>query len=241
MKDSFVVRTEWLDAVQYMSHDEAGVLFKMMLNYEAEEPIDKGIPDFDYYKEAYIAWTFIRRSLERSDKKYEEALEKQREAGKKGAEKRWGANKKQDAEGKEPIPEDSVPIQENGVAIGTLSEPIGVPLGSDAIGELDSELDSDIKKKRVEKKSRFAPPSLEEVTEYCRERNNNVDPQQFIDFYSSKGWKVGNQPMKDWKACVRTWERREATRAGTRGKPNPFNQMMQTDYDMKAIEEAILA
>lgn len=56
---------------------------------------------------------------------------------------------------------------------------------------------------------RFVPPSLEEVTAYCRERGNKVNPQTFIDFYSSKGWKVGNQPMKDWKACVRTWEQRD--------------------------------
>lgn len=55
---------------------------------------------------------------------------------------------------------------------------------------------------------RFVKPSLEEVKEYCLSRNNNIDAQQFIDFYESKGWKVGNQPMKDWKACVRTWEQR---------------------------------
>ena len=42
-----------------------------------------------------------------------------------------------------------------------------------------------------------------------KERNNNVDAQRFIDFYTSKGWKVGNQPMKDWKACVRTWENKD--------------------------------
>lgn len=62
-----------------------------------------------------------------------------------------------------------------------------------------------IKKEPVK---RFVPPTVDEVTAYCRERQNNVDPQRFIDFYASKGWKVGNQPMKDWKACVRTWEQR---------------------------------
>ena len=51
------------------------------------------------------------------------------------------------------------------------------------------------------------PPSLEQVTAYCKERHNNVDPQTFIDFYESKGWMVGKNKMKDWKACVRTWER----------------------------------
>ena len=51
------------------------------------------------------------------------------------------------------------------------------------------------------------PPSLEQVTAYCKERHNNVDPQTFIDFYESKGWMVGKNKMKDWKACVRTWEK----------------------------------
>lgn len=65
--------------------------------------------------------------------------------------------------------------------------------------------------------TRFKKPTLEEITAYCTERKNNVDPQAFFDFYESKGWKVGSQPMKDWKACVRTWERRE--QASGSGKP----------------------
>ncbi len=63
-------------------------------------------------------------------------------------------------------------------------------------------------------KPRFTKPTLEEIIAYCEERGNNVDPQAFYDFYESKGWKVGNQPMKDWRAAVRTWERRQAP-----GKP----------------------
>lgn len=59
-------------------------------------------------------------------------------------------------------------------------------------------------------RERFIPPTVEEVTAYCRERTNGVDPQRFVDFYASKGWKVGNQPMKDWQAAVRTWERRDS-------------------------------
>lgn len=53
---------------------------------------------------------------------------------------------------------------------------------------------------------RFQPPTLEEVISYCKERNNRVDPQRFMDFYTSKGWKVGNTQMTDWKAKVRDWE-----------------------------------
>lgn len=62
--------------------------------------------------------------------------------------------------------------------------------------------------------TRFTPPTLEEVAAYCRERGNGIDPQQFIDHYTSNGWKVGNARMKDWRAAVRTWEaRRKEERA----------------------------
>jgi DNA replication protein DnaD len=64
------------------------------------------------------------------------------------------------------------------------------------------------KNDKNEKKERmlFIVPSLQEVSAYCQERNNNVDSQKFFDFYESKGWMVGKNKMKDWKAAVRTWE-----------------------------------
>lgn len=57
------------------------------------------------------------------------------------------------------------------------------------------------------KKKRFVKPTVEEVKQYCIERNNCVNSEQFYDYYESNGWKVGKNSMKDWKACVRTWER----------------------------------
>ena len=57
-------------------------------------------------------------------------------------------------------------------------------------------------------RTKFVPPSVEEVKAYCLERKNGLDAQAFVDFYESKGWKVGKEPMKDWKAAVRTWENR---------------------------------
>lgn len=56
---------------------------------------------------------------------------------------------------------------------------------------------------------RFVPPTVDEVEAYCIERNNNVDAEAFVDFYESKGWYVGKSKMKDWKASVRTWERKD--------------------------------
>jgi hypothetical protein len=54
---------------------------------------------------------------------------------------------------------------------------------------------------------RFTPPTLEMVTAYCQQRKNSVDSQRFVDYYTGNGWKVGRNPMKDWQATVRTWER----------------------------------
>jgi len=73
--------------------------------------------------------------------------------------------------------------------------------------ELELEIDKEIDNKQ--KRKRFVPPTIDEVKAYCEERNNSIDAEYFIDFYESKGWKVGNQPMKDWKAAVRTWEKGE--------------------------------
>ena len=53
---------------------------------------------------------------------------------------------------------------------------------------------------------KFKKPSIDEIKEYCKERNNNISPTTFFDFYESKGWMVGKNKMKDWRACVRTWE-----------------------------------
>lgn len=94
----------------------------------------------------------------------------------------------------------------------TVKTPFFSPLLTERKGkekEKDMEMEKDMDKER-KKGTRFAPPTIEDVTAYCFERGNNVDPQRFIDFYQSKGWKIGNASMKDWKAAVRTWEQRDA-------------------------------
>lgn len=53
----------------------------------------------------------------------------------------------------------------------------------------------------------FAPPTIDEVAAYCRERGNGVDPERFVSHYESNGWRVGRNPMRDWRAAVRTWEK----------------------------------
>lgn len=88
----------------------------------------------------------------------------------------------------------------------------------------------DIKDNIDNKGKRFVKPSLDEVRAYCRERGNSVDPEAFCDFYESKGWKVGNQPMKDWQAAVRTWEKSRGTSRPTpktAAAPSPKQSQME--------------
>lgn len=72
----------------------------------------------------------------------------------------------------------------------------------------ENKLDKNQRKPR-ETKLAFAKPTIEEIQNYCLERKNKVDSHKFFDFYESKGWKVGNATMKNWQACVRTWEQRD--------------------------------
>lgn len=69
-----------------------------------------------------------------------------------------------------------------------------------------------------QRSSRFKPPTIDEVREYCFERMNNVDAEAFVDFYASKGWMVGKNKMKDWKAAVRTWEKGRSQQNTQKGR-----------------------
>ena len=70
----------------------------------------------------------------------------------------------------------------------------------------NTDIDKDIDKIKS-KSNKFVAPTLDEVSAYCNERHNNVDANRFIDYYTSNGWMVGKNKMKDWKAAVRNWER----------------------------------
>lgn len=70
-----------------------------------------------------------------------------------------------------------------------------------------------------EKTPRFAKPTLDEIAAYCAERKNGIEARSFFDFYESKGWLIGKAKMKDWRACVRTWEQRKRNEdSGGRGR-----------------------
>lgn len=100
--------------------------------------------------------------------------------------------------------------------------------------ELEKELDKEkdiVKSDKPTTRKRFTPPTLEEVQAYCFERQNGVDAERFIDYYTSNGWQVGKNKMKDWKAAVRTWEKsgynKPSGKAQEQGSGNIFVDMLQ--------------
>lgn len=68
--------------------------------------------------------------------------------------------------------------------------------------------------KRLDKAAQWVKPEPEEIAAYCAERQNGIDPEQFYDYYEANGWRMGQNPMRSWKAAVRTWERKKAGSSG---------------------------
>lgn len=101
--------------------------------------------------------------------------------------------------------------------------PHGIPsIGKDSIDKVSIEhvvvIDEQEEKKEEEeqqpqqqqtKSKRFKKPTVEEIKAYCDERKNGINAEYFYDYYESKGWQIGKNPMKDWQAAVRTWERKD--------------------------------
>lgn len=98
-----------------------------------------------------------------------------------------------------------------------------IELGEDRLGEVIEEAEPPTRSKR------FVPPTVEEVRAYCVERQNGIDANRFVNHYTSNGWMVGRNKMKDWKAAVRTWEQREKPQTKAKGSSNPFLDMLEED------------
>lgn len=143
-------------------------------------------------------------SLERNTEKYQKRVE----TNKKNIAKRWNEDDTKNTNGKNGIQNDTNDTNGN---------------------DSDSDSDNVNDLKENTKRKVFAKPTVEEVKAYCTERKNNVDANKFIDFYESKGWLIGKNPMKDWKACVRTWEK-----TSNNSPPKPSNAYInpsQSEYD----------
>ena len=190
-----------------------------------EDTIKCLINDFDLFiiKDGYFGSNSVQRRLDERNLKSEKARE--------SALNRW-KKPKEDASAL-PTQSDSNAINESKgkeskelflLEKETKKENLSKENPTEIFPESDSvEPGEEERKKVAQKKERFKPPTVQEVQDYCNERQNGIQAYTFVNFYQSKGWKVGNQPMKDWKAAVRTWEQKNKQNGITNTTNNGFS------------------
>ena len=215
-KKSFVMYESWGAAIEKMSNEQAGELIKAIYAYQKDPD---AVPE-----DPALAFVFelIKQQLDADSQRYKEACAARSEAGKKGGRPKVNASDK-----KQMVSEESKKSK----------------CFSEKAKKADNEYDNDLKENTIDgvKEKRFAPPTLENVSEYCREMGyTNVDAARFIDFYTSNGWMVGKNRMKDWKAAVRNWDRREKNPQRQDGaaevaKKNRFHNLEEHGYDYDAM------
>lgn len=226
IKSSFVMYTEYAEQIELLSMEQRGLLFTAIMAYAA----GNDMPEMDAV--TAMAFSFIRSRMDADNEKYQKTCEARREAGKKGGrpkaeQKNHDETKKTDA---------SEEKQKEAKKANGFSEEQNNP-------DIDNDIDIDNDKKEStlkgtkEKSCRFVPPTLENVMGYCQEKGLSIDCQRFIDFYESKGWYVGKNKMKDWKAAVRNWARTEKPRSSPAPvtRKNQFHNFEQRDYDYDAL------
>lgn len=197
-KDSLILYESFFEATQDLSVSDKGEIWEALHAY---------ISDKEDYKftsiTAKLAWNFIKLQLNADAKKWQETCKRRSEAGKRGMQKRWNNSK--------DITSVNFVINENNKnnkAINVITEKSSVINEITKITDTDTEsdTDTDIKEKNILKKEKkFVKPTIAEVKAYVNEHKYRINVDKFYSHYESNGWKVGRNPMKDWKASVRYW------------------------------------
>ena len=203
-KTSFVLYHDIREPVDMLTDEERGKLFSAILNYSEYGEL----PDFKGALQ--MAFAFIRTALDRDAEKWEDKRQKRVESGRLGGIRSGEARRQHEAneanasetkQTKQNQANEAVPVPAPVPAPAPVLVPAPVPGIEDKEGKPP--------------RTRFVPPTVEEVADYCRERGNGIDPQAFVDYYTSANWYRGKTKITDWKACVRTWERKEKGRSDT--------------------------
>ena len=241
-KDSFVVRYSWLESLQAVSDSDFREMVMAMLNFSKSGES----PRFEGFKR--VAWQSFEDALRADAEKYFAMCEKNKANGFMGGQygKLGGRPWKtpngdiETPNGDIETPNGDIETPKNPQKPRTGGEK--PPKTPDYDYDYDYESDKDSLKERTLKsskensfsltrsKGKNVPPTIEEVRAYCLEKGYDVDPEQFVDFYQSKGWKIGKSPMKDWEAAIRTWVKRD----------NDF-QKCRNDCDLPTAEQLLAA
>ena len=217
-KNSFLMYTDWGDMIEELDEENRSQLLLAIMRYQS----DKELPEMDLG--ARVAFAQIRTQFRKDEEKYSKTIANRSAAGKLGGRPKKASNSEKQK--KQMLFDESKSKQ-------TKTKK----------ADNDNEYDNDLKENTIDgvKEKRFAPPTLENVSGYCREMGyTNVDAARFIDFYTSNGWMVGKNRMKDWKAAVRNWDRREKNPQRQDGaaevaKKNRFHNLEEHGYDYDAM------
>lgn len=186
---SFVLYGDNQQQFEMLSDADAGILIKAIFQY-----VNTGT-EKELSPVLQMAFSFIRGGLDRNAAKYDDICERRKEYGRRGGMAK--ASKCQQKLASAGYNDNkNIPDNDNGNDSGSDTIPPISPKGGTPADKPPNS-------------QRFTPPSVEEVRAYCEERHNGIDPQRFVDFYEAKGWMLGKNKMKNWKAAVRTWEQRE--------------------------------
>ena len=224
---SFVLYGDQREHINLLSDEEAGQLFKAVYNYA----LTHEKPEFGNRCVA-MAFSFISLQMDRDAEKYIEVCEHRRTAGKKGGAPLGNKNaaksdKTTNCLKKQPKRPDNENDNNNDNENDT-----------DNDNESDNEINACGSPAPAECADKcFAVPSAEEINAYCRETGKPIDAQGFISYYNSNGWKVGQNPMRDWKAAVIRWRKRDEE-SGKVYSPSPREK---TSYDISEIEKSSFA
>ena len=228
-KKSFVLYFDYLAQFEMLSKDEQADLIMTILRYV--NGID---PELDSMSGAVrMAFSFIRRRLDEDYEKYVETCKKRSAAAKQAK----ASNCMQLLAN----------AGDNVVVYDNVDENVNVtePVCDDVVESVcephsgpETTTDNITTTTTVTRGIEFIAPTTQEVREYCDVRNNTIDPQRFVDYYNTKGWMVGNNPMRDWKAAVRIWETREIRNAVR--EPTPLPSYSRPSYDIGAIRQKTL-
>ena len=210
MRDSFVFYRSFADAIAGLPPEEYKKVMQAIIGYalDGTEPPAGGIE--------YTVFCLVKPQIDANNKRYEN--------GKKGGRPitKQETSNNQDVTKKKPSNNQDVTNPQPNVYVNVN--------------------DNDIKKKDTnvskEKASRFKPPTVTEVENYCREKEYRIDCERFVDFYRSNDWMVGKNKMKDWRAAVRNWAR--GNRLELTAKPaqgTKFNNFTGRGYDMYDLEK----
>lgn len=229
-KETFLFYADWLNVIRDLPSEVQLEVYQAIAEYAIYGNLIELKPL------AKVAFGFVKQTIDRDTQKYISISEKRSEAGKKGGrrlkdkelEESNEKQKKQLLSEKSKKSNCSLNDNDN-VNDNDISFLEKKKQKSDvAVSDLENEnSESPIETIQTPKeqsgggRKKFTIPTPEEVQAYCDERKNGILGQQFCDFYSSKGWKIGKEPMKDWKAAVRTWEMRRKDQSPSITQPQP--------------------